>query len=110
VRRRAHARDIDVGGADRHTNRMTVGKTHRINARVPAEVARKVAYLERRTKMSTTEVVTESIDRYYAAIVDGEGSPAEVLERAGFVAWGRGPDDLSVSYKADLAQSLAKTT
>ena len=67
--------------------RQVVGSRARISART----SRKVAYLERRTKMSTTEIVTESIDRYYAAIVDGEGSPAEMLERAGFVAcaWAR---------------------
>jgi hypothetical protein len=89
---------------------MTAAKTHRINARLPPDVARKVAYLERRTKMSTTEVVRESIDRYYAAVVDGEGSPAEVLERAGFVACAKGPEDLSVSYKAELAGSIGKKT
>ena len=89
---------------------MTAAKTHRINARIPPEVARKVAYLERRTKMSATEIVTASIDRYYASIVDGDGSPAEVLERAGFVACARGPEDLSVSYKADLARSIGKKT
>jgi hypothetical protein len=89
---------------------MTAAKTHRINARLPPDVARKVAYLERRTKKSTTEIVTESIDRYYAAIVDGEGSPAQVLERAGFVACARGPEDLSTSYKADLARSIGKKT
>jgi hypothetical protein len=89
---------------------MTAAKTHRINARLPPDVARKVAYLERRTKMSTTEIVVESIDRYYAAVVDGEGSPAQVLERAGFVACARGPEDLSVSYKADLTRSLGKKT
>ena len=71
---------------------MAASKTHRINARLPPDVARKVAYLERCTKMSTTEIVTESIDRYYAAIVHEEGSPAEVLERAGFVACARGPE------------------
>jgi hypothetical protein len=89
---------------------MAASKTHRINARLPPDVARKVAYLERCTKMSTTEIVTESIDRYYAAIVHEEGSPAEVLERAGFVACARGPEDLSVSYKADLTRSIGKRT
>jgi hypothetical protein len=89
---------------------MTTAKTHRINARLPPEVARKVAYLEKRTKMSTTEIVTESIDRYYAVIVNGEGSPAEILERAGFIACATGPEDLSTSYKVDLARSIGKKT
>jgi predicted RNA polymerase sigma factor len=89
---------------------MTSAKVHRINARLSPDVARKVAYLQRRTKMSTTDVVRESIDRYYAAVMDAEGSPADLLERAGFVACAEGPEDLSVSYKASLAHSIGQKT
>jgi hypothetical protein len=87
---------------------MTSAKQTRINARLPPEVARKVAYLERRTNMTTTEVVLASIEAYYDAVAKEEAAPADVLARAGFVACAEGPADLSTSYKADLARSLRK--
>lgn len=89
---------------------MTTAKSTRINARLPDDVARKVAYLERRTKMSTTEVVVASIERYYAAIAEGEGTAADALAQAGFVGCASGPADLSTTYKAELARSLANKT
>jgi predicted DNA-binding protein len=94
----------------RHTPRMTATKTHRINARLPPEVAQKVAYLERRMNMSTTEVVRESIERYYAALTEENGASAQALERAGFIGCASGPTDLSISYKAELGRSIGKKT
>jgi predicted DNA-binding protein len=85
-------------------------KAHRINARLAPEVARKVAYLEKRTNMSTTEVVRESIDRYYAAVAEEKGAHAQALERAGFIGCARGPSDLSISYKNELGRSLRNKT
>jgi hypothetical protein len=87
---------------------MTRAAPARINARLPPETASKVAYLERRTKMSTTEVVLASIDRYYATLTEGKGAGAEALAEAGFIACANGPSDLSSSYKSDLALSLEK--
>ncbi len=78
----------------------------RINARLPPDVARKVAYLEKRTRKSTTEVVVESIEHYYAALREEGGAAARTLERAGFVGCATGPTDFSSSYKADLARSM----
>jgi predicted DNA-binding protein len=89
---------------------MTFAKAHRINARLPAEVAQKVAYLEKRTNMSTTEVVRESIDRYYAALTEEQGASAQALERAGFVGCASGPADLSSSYKTKLGRSIGSKT
>jgi hypothetical protein len=89
---------------------MTDAKTHRINARLPPDVARKVAYLERRKHMSTTQVLRESIEHYYAAVTQEKGTAAETLERAGFVGCASGPADLSSSYKAELASSVGKKT
>ncbi len=83
-------------------------KSARINARLPAEATRKVAYLERRTGKSTTEVVLTSIDNYYAVLTAEEGSAASVLAEAGFVGCAEGPEDLSRSYKTELAVSLGK--
>ena len=89
---------------------MTSGKAHRLNARLPPDVARKVAYLQRRTNRSTTEVVLESIERYYAAMTEERGTAAQALEEAGFVGCSTGPADLSTSYKADLSRSISKKT
>lgn len=82
----------------------------RINARLPPDVARKVAYLERTRKKSTTQVVLESIEHYYRAVAEGEGTAAQRLEQAGFVGCARGPADLSVTYKEDLAASIGRKT
>ncbi len=87
---------------------MSRSKPARINARLPTDVARKVAYLESRTKMSTTEVVLESIERYYAAMTEGDGTAAEALAQAGFIGCATGPADLSSSYKSEQRRSLAK--
>ena len=82
----------------------------RINARLPPEAARKLAYLQRATGGSATEVLLASIDRSYDAQRSAEGSTADLLRRAGFVGGGEGPADLSETYKAALSASLAKKT
>lgn len=78
----------------------------RINARLPAEVARKVAYLQSVTGASATLVLRDSIERYYAQMTSETGSPSQLLE--GFVGCVEGPRDLSSSYKAELLRSLKK--
>ncbi len=89
---------------------MTTARSRRINARLPPDAARKVAYLERRRNKSTTQVVLESIEHYYAALTEEEGTAAERLESAGFVGCASGPPDLSTSYKADLSRSIEDKT
>ena len=91
---------------------MTSPTARRINARLPADVARKVELIAKRTNKTTTEVVLASIERYYDALneVGERASAAEALERAGFIGCARGPADLSTSYKSDLARSLRKKT
>ena len=78
----------------------------RINARVPAEIARKLAVLERRTGLGTTEIVLRAIERYHAACEDEEAQPAALLREAGFVGCAEGPATLSRDYKAELTRSL----
>lgn len=80
----------------------------RINARLPPEVARKLEVLERRMGLTTTEVVLESIERFYEAVTDEAASPAAILERVGFLGCGEGPEDLSASYKAHVTASLGR--
>jgi predicted DNA-binding protein len=83
----------------RHTFRMT----ERLNARIDAELARKVRYLRNATKKSTTEVVKASIEAYFEKISQ-QRSAQELL--ADFVGSASGPIDLASNYKTDLARSL----
>jgi hypothetical protein len=57
---------------------MTAARERRIDARLPADAARKVAYLERRLNTSTTEIVLESIEHYYAALTEEGGAPPRI--------------------------------
>jgi predicted DNA-binding protein len=88
---------------------MTAARPRRINARLPPDVARKIAYLEKRTSKTTTEVVVESIEHYYELLSEG-GTAERVLEEAGLIGCATGPSDLSSSYKADLLGSIGKKT
>jgi hypothetical protein len=99
-------RHIDALRVPCHTNCMTASKPHRINARLPPDVARKVSYLERRGRMTTTQVLRESIELYYATVTRETSTAASALEQAGFVGCASGPRDLSSTYKAQLADSL----
>ncbi len=77
--------------------------TERLNARIDGELARKVKYLRERTGRSTTEIVKASIEAYYQAL---SAEPEQLL--SDFIACGRGPKDLSATYKSSLAASLEK--
>ena len=77
----------------------------RVNARLSPEVARKLAYLQRRTGKSASEVLVESIERHHAAVTTEDEGPT-LLEQAGFVACADGPADLSTTYKDALSSSL----
>jgi hypothetical protein len=87
---------------------MTATKSARVNARLPASSARKLAYLQKARGLSATEVIQQAIDRYHEATTDERESPAEILSRAGFVGCADGPVDLSSRYKAGLSTSLQK--
>lgn len=94
------ASPVDRGDELCHTVCMTV----RINARLDAELARKVQALCRRTGRSTTEIVKESLESYYQTVT--RGSPAAAL--ASLVGCAAGPPDLSETYKDQLTHSLAR--
>lgn len=79
--------------------------TERLNARLDAELARKVKYLRDRTKKTTTEVVKASIEAYFNQISQ-EPTPAELLEE--FIGSSSGPANLSSDYKAALSESLER--
>jgi hypothetical protein len=80
--------------------------TSRLNARIDAPLARKVAALRRATKQTTTEVVCTALERYFEA-VGRDARPYEQLSQAGFIGCADGPEALSQTYKDDLQQSLA---
>lgn len=85
---------------------MTAAKSSRINARLPPELARKAAYLERRLNLSTTEVLKEAIERLYESVHDERGHAEELLTSAGFLGCADGPEALSTEYKSELRRSL----
>jgi len=80
----------------------------RLNARIDDDLARKLATLKRVLRLSTTEIVKRSIEHYYRVAVSA--SAAERLEASGLIGCARGPKDLSINYKEELARALAKKT
>ena len=79
----------------------------RINARLDEDTGRKLAYLERETNMSVSEIVRQAISAYYARFRNDNADPAGALIKAGFIGCGEGPSDLSATYKDGL-RTLAK--
>lgn len=106
--RSAHQGLFAYGGELCHTFWMT--SRGRLNARLEPELERKLAYLRRRTGLATSDVVRESIERYYEAVRAGGADALTVLEACGFVASASGPSDLSESYKEHLTETLSRKT
>jgi hypothetical protein len=79
--------------------------TERINARIDAELARKIESLKELTSKSTTEIVKDAIEAYHRQLVADRGA-AQLLD--GFIASGEGPSDLSSNYKAELTLALGR--
>jgi hypothetical protein len=79
--------------------------TRRINARLPPELAEKLAELRRRTGKSVTDLLQDALESYYEAS-RATDRPAALL--ADFVACMDGPPGLSSTYKKDLRRSLVR--
>ncbi|HKY34773.1 MAG TPA: ribbon-helix-helix protein, CopG family [Polyangiaceae bacterium] len=79
--------------------------TARLNARIDASLARKVAYLRARTRKSTTEVVKASIEAYYEKLRASEGAVGLLAD---FVGSGSADSGLSTRYKQLLSSSLGR--
>ena len=79
--------------------------TARINARLDAELARKLEELRQRTGRSTTEILKASIEAYYEA---ERSRPRAIELLADLIGAGEGDPDLSTSYKEALTESLSK--
>ncbi len=82
----------------------------RLNARIDAELARKIEVLRRRLGASTTDVVRRSIEHLYRSEVEGGPSAAAIVEQSGLIGCADGPADLSTHYKRDLARTLRSKT
>jgi hypothetical protein len=79
--------------------------TARLNARIDAALARKVAYLRARTRKSTTEVVKASIEAYYEKLRASEGAAGLLAD---FVGSASADPTLSTRYKQLLTSSLGR--
>lgn len=77
----------------------------RLNARIDARLAKKVASLRRATGQTTTDVVRVALERYHESI-EREARPYELLLAGGLIGCSDGPADLSVTYKDELGRSL----
>ena len=81
--------------------------TVRINARLDADLARKVRALRDRTGQSTTEIVKISIESYYQSMLRGV-NPAALLSE--LIGCSTGQTDLSETYKDRLTESMVRKT
>ena len=79
--------------------------TARINARIDAELARKLEALRKRTGQTSTEIVRASLESYYAAVTRAE-NPAVLL--ADLIGCASGPVNLALDYKRALTKSLRR--
>ena len=67
---------------------------------------KKLKYLERRTGLSTSEVVRASIEHYYESLRENNGGRRARELLADFIGASSGPGDVSSRYKEHLTDSL----
>jgi hypothetical protein len=79
-----------------------------LNARLDEELSQKVEYLRLRTKLSVTDVVKRSIERYYEEVHRSVGDTRAILGQSGFLGCAEGEPNLSRDYKQELAKSLGR--
>ena len=78
----------------------------RINARLDENLAYKLDYLTHAEGMSVSNVVKESISRYYAEVRAPQVVAQEILGCNGFIGCGESDADLSTNYKHTLTETL----
>lgn len=86
-----------------------MAKDKRLNARVSADIDRKLREIVEATGSSLSQIIMDAIELYYrqGAAPSGE-SPYEIAKRSGVIGCLRGgPADLSARYKEILAESLS---
>jgi hypothetical protein len=67
----------------------------------------KLDYLQRSTGLTVQEILQQGIARLYEEARSATQDSLRVLQESSFIGCGAGPEDLSESYKAYLAESLA---
>lgn len=80
----------------------------RINARLDERSEAKLAFLEKETGLSVSEIVRRAIDSYYSRFRNENSDPSMALTLAGFVGCGEASADLSSDYKNELKRWAAK--
>ncbi len=84
--------------------------TTRLNARLDGALAQKLEFLKRRTNKSVTEIVRESIERYYEQTRGQLDHAHRAFDGAGFVGCGEADEDLSSTYKRQVTDLVEKKT
>lgn len=80
----------------------------RVNARLPEEDARKLAYLAKTERKSVSEIIRAAIERYYDETRSAGAARKKILYRTGFIGCGEAEPDLSTDYKRHLTDSLLR--
>ena len=80
----------------------------RVNARLDEDSEEKLAYLEKETGLSVSEIMRRAIASYYSRLRNDNADPSMALIKAGFVGCGEGPEDLSANYKQHLQRLHTK--
>lgn len=78
----------------------------RINARLDEDHRRKLEYLMRATGSRVSDIIKQAIDVLYERAEQAKGRPERLLTSSGFVGCGEGAEDLSVTYKDELTNSI----
>ena len=80
--------------------------SHRINARLDDELARKVDELCKLTGQSASAIIKVALEAYYERTRAAGMSPRAVLEQSGFIGCAEGSPNLSTDYKRLLESSM----
>ncbi|HZF33093.1 MAG TPA: ribbon-helix-helix domain-containing protein [Candidatus Angelobacter sp.] len=80
----------------------------RVNARLPEDDAKKLAYLSKAEGKSVSEIIRAAIQRYYSETKSTEAAATGILFRTGFVGCVAGDGDLSATYKQHLSDYLLR--
>lgn len=80
----------------------------RVNARLPEDDAKKLAYLAKTERKSVSEIIRTAIQRYYSETKSTEAAAAGMLFKTGFVGCAEGDGGLSTTYKRHIVDYLRK--
>jgi len=77
----------------------------RVNARIDADLARRLDAVADRTGKTPSQIIKESLARYCEMVLERSPNPLEGLRD--FIGCAEGPGDLSTTYKRRTSESLA---